>query len=173
MLFIHLSSSSISISMTEGVSSSKIGLEREQKSCWKKKEKWCAARRMLPVRMRHVIPCLPYWGRLSVCPIQVNQTLEVQSPWTFKVKAASLPPPPPPPWGSPRELPHLALSPCLISLPFLWGFWSLPQAKSPQLTAYLHDLCIQFLGFSVLEKWSHCFWMKSTAIHLPGLRAHS
>ena len=29
MLFIHLSSSSISISITEGVSSSKIGLERE------------------------------------------------------------------------------------------------------------------------------------------------
>ena len=31
MLFIHLSSSSISISITEGVSSSKIGLERENK----------------------------------------------------------------------------------------------------------------------------------------------
>lgn len=30
MLLIHLSSSSISISITEGVSSSKIGLDREQ-----------------------------------------------------------------------------------------------------------------------------------------------
>ena len=38
MLFIHLSSSSISISITEGVSSSKMGLEREQKQ----KGVWCA-----------------------------------------------------------------------------------------------------------------------------------
>lgn len=39
MLLIHLSSSSISISITEGVSSSKIGLDGGQKHTFKKKKR--------------------------------------------------------------------------------------------------------------------------------------
>ena len=86
MLFIHLSSSSISISITEGVSSSKIGLEREsQELVGKTKDKpnmfhdvlnfvW-GQPGLLAVRKLNLIQRLILQGNLGICSIQEDQTV--------------------------------------------------------------------------------------------------
>lgn len=43
---------------------------------------------------------------------------------------------------SSRGLPHLAFSPCLISLPFLWGFWSVPWVHRPLARGSFHHLAL-------------------------------
>ena len=86
MLFIHLSSSSISISITEGVSSSKIGLEREsQELVGKTKDKPNMFRDvlnfvwgqpgLLAVRKLNLIQRLILQGNLGICSIQEDQTV--------------------------------------------------------------------------------------------------